>query len=366
MAIHNGKTIYQKSLGFLTYDSLEPVTDQTLYDLASLTKILATTLAVMKLYDDSLLFMSQTLGDFLPFLKKTDKGLLRIYDILTHQSGLDGWIPFYQKTLRNGQPDTSIYHTRADPDYPWRVAENLYLNKKYRFNIFGQIASSKLKKKEYRYSDLGFILFPIIIELLTNQPFDDYVADNFYRPLQLERLMFQPLKRFPKGNIAPTENDKEFRMQLLRGDVHDPAAAMLGGVSGHAGLFGNAESVARIMQFLLDHGEVNGKRLIQPETIDFFTKSHFKNNHRGLGFDKPPLDTAENNRAMAKSASAKSFGHTGFTGTFAWADPENKLVVVFLSNRVYPDAKTNLLARLGIRPAIHEVFYRYVASQSKK
>ncbi len=230
----------------------------------------------MKLYDDSLLFMSQTLGDFLPFLKKTDKGLLRIYDVLTHQSGLDGWIPFYLKTLTNGQPDTALYHSKTDPDFCLRVAEQLYLNKKYRYTIFSQIATSKLKKKEYRYSDLGFILLPTIIELLTNQPFDDYVSTSFYMPLALDRIGFQPLKKFAKAEIAPTENDKEYRKQLLRGDVHDPAAAMLGGVSGHAGLFGNAASVGRIMQMLLNKGELDGQRLLQAQTVDFFTKTHFK------------------------------------------------------------------------------------------
>lgn len=366
VAIHKGKVIYRKAFGQLTYEGNEKVTNQTIYDLASLTKMLATTLVTMKLYEDSLLYMSQTLGDFLPYLNKTDKGKLRIYDVLTHQSGLDGWIPFYQKTLIDGNLDLSIYHNASDPDHPYRVAENLYLSREYRYEIYAQIAGSKLKKKEYRYSDLGFIMLPLIAELLTNKAFDGYVYDNFYKPLKLDSICFQPLKKYPKSVIAPTENDQEFRKQLLQGDVHDPAAAMLGGISGHAGLFGTAGDVAQIMQMLLNKGTLNGTKIFEPGTVDYFTKTHFKDNRRGLGFDKPPLDPKESNRSMADSASAQSFGHTGFTGTFAWADPKNQLVVVFLSNRVYPDAKTNLLAKMGIRPIIHELFYQYVSQSGKK
>ena len=366
VALHKGNVIYKKAFGKLTYEGNEKVTNQTIYDLASLTKMLATTLVTMKLYEDSLLFMSQTLGDFLPYLNKTDKGKLRIYDVLTHQSGLDGWIPFYQKTLIDGNLDLSVYHNAPDPDHPYRVAENLYLSREYHYEIYSQIAGSKLKKKEYRYSDLGFIMLPLIAELLTNKAFDSYVYDNFYKPLKLDSISFQPLKKYPKSVIAPTENDQEFRKQLLQGDVHDPAAAMLGGISGHAGLFGTAGDVAQIMQMLLNKGTLNGIKIFEPGTVDYFTKTHFKDNRRGLGFDKPPLDPKEPNRSMADSASAQSFGHTGFTGTFAWADPKNQLVVVFLSNRVYPDAKTNLLAKMGIRPIIHELFYQYVTQSEKK
>lgn len=365
VALHQGKVIYNKAFGYLTYDNTEPVSTNTIYDLASLTKMLATTLVVMKLYEDSLLFLSETLGDYLPYLNRSDKGQLRLFDVLTHQSGLDGWIPFYLKTLRNNAPDTALYKPVPDAAHPYKVAENLYLDRKYRYIMMERIADSKLKKKEYRYSDLGFILLPTIIELITNKPFDELVYNTFYEPMQLNALLFQPLRKYPRSVIAPTENDQEFRKQLLRGDVHDPAAAMLGGISGHAGLFGTASDVSQIMQMLLNKGTINGQQFLKESTVDFFTKTHFKNNRRGIGFDKPPIDTTDTNRSMAMKASAKSFGHTGFTGTFAWADPENQLVVVFLSNRVYPDAKTNTLAKLGTRPMIHERFYSYVQSLSK-
>lgn len=366
VALHNGRCIYNRSFGFLTYDSTQPVTEATLYDLASLTKILATTPAVMRLYEDSSLFMSQTLGDFLPYLNKTDKGQLRIYDILAHQSGLDGWIPFYLKTIKNKNLDPSVYAKIADADHPYRIADSIYMHRNYRYAMFQQIGTSKLKVKEYRYSDMGFIILPLIVELLTNQPFEEYVYDNIYRPLALDSITYQPLKKFQRSRIAPTEDDQDFRKQLLQGDVHDPGAAMLGGIAGHAGLFGNAHQVALLMQMFLNKGSLNGVKIFEPQTLNYFTRTHFKNNRRGLGFDKPPLDPKETSRSMAKSASPESFGHTGFTGTFAWADPKNKLVVVFLSNRVYPNAKTNLLAKMNIRPQIHELFYQYVQHIQKK
>ncbi len=361
VALKDGKLIYRKSFGYLTYDSTEKVTDTTIYDLASLTKMLATTLVIMDLYEDTLLLMSHTLGDYLPYLNKTDKGQLRIYDVLTHQSGLDGWIPFYLKTIKENKPDPAVYSPLQDGAHPARVADDLYISQHFKLNIFRQIAASKLKKREYRYSDLGFILLPTIAELITFEPFERIVSDRFYEPLKCNSITYLPLTKFPARQIAPTENDREFRQQLLRGDVHDPAAAMLGGVSGHAGLFGTATDVAAIMQMLVNKGTYNGIKFFEPQTVEYFTKTHFKNNRRGLGFDKPPLDPRDPNRSVADAASPESFGHTGFTGTFAWADPKNKLVVVFLSNRVYPDAKTNLLAKKGIRPAIHELFYQYVS-----
>ncbi len=366
VAMKDGRVIYKKAFGYLTYDSVEKVTNQTIYDLASLTKILATTLTVMNLYEDTLLFMSETLGDYLPYLKKTDKGQLRIYDVLSHQSGLDGWVPFYLKTIDKTGPNPAIYSKTLDTDHPYRVAEGLYMHRYQRYKLFEQVATSKLKKKEYRYSDLGFILLPVISELITNVPFDSYVSETFYNPLHLDSITFQPLKKFPQKIIAPTENDQEFRKQLLQGDVHDPAAAMLGGISGHAGLFGTATDVAMIMQLLVNKGTLKGVKIFEAQTVEYFTRTHFKDNRRGLGFDKPPLDPKDPNRSMADAASAESFGHTGFTGTFAWADPKNKLVVVFLSNRVYPDTKVNLLAKMGIRPQIHELFYKYVNQNIKK
>lgn len=360
VAMKDGAVIFKKSYGHLTYDKLAPVTDTSLYDLASLTKILASTLAIMKFHDDGLLKLTDRLSDFFPWLRRTDKAEITLMEILTHQSGFDGWIPYYTKTISKAGFDTTIYQRIMSPDFPYRVAENLYLSRTYKRNIFDEIGSSRLKSKEYRYSDLGFYFMPDLALLLTNKEFDQWLETTFYKPLGLKSLGYRPLARFPKNAIAPTEFDRDFRQQLLQGDVHDQGAAMMGGVSGHAGLFGNAFEVAQIMQLFLNGGMWKDQQLLKPETVNYFSKTHFaaSNNRRGIGFDKPPLSKNEKTRAMAESASARSYGHTGFTGTFAWADPENGLVVVFLSNRVYPDTKTNQLAKLGTRPRIHEIFYQ--------
>lgn len=360
VAMKDGAVIFKKSYGHHTYDKLTPVTDTSLYDLASLTKILASTLAVMKFHDDGLLKLSDRLSDYFPWLRRTDKAGITLIEILTHQSGFDGWIPYYTKTISKAGFDTTIYQRVMSPDFPYRVAENLYLSRTYKRNLFDEIGSSRLKSKEYRYSDLGFYFIPDLALLLTNKEFDQWLESTFYKPMGLKNIGYRPLARFPKNAIAPTEFDRDFRQQLLQGDVHDQGAAMMGGVSGHAGLFGNAWEVAQLMQLFLNGGMWNDQQLLKPETVNYFSKAHFAatNNRRGIGFDKPPLSKNEKNRAMAESASARSYGHTGFTGTFAWADPENGLVVVFLSNRVYPDTKTNQLAKLGIRPRIHEIFYQ--------
>jgi beta-N-acetylhexosaminidase len=360
VALLDGHVVYNKAFGHLTYDNDNPVTDTTIYDLASLTKVLASTLAIMKLYEDSLISLEANLGSFFPYLKKTDKADIRLIDILTHQSGFDGWIAYYLKTLDKDGFDPKIYSTSMSPEFPLRVAKDLYINRTYKHMLFDEIASSKLKTKEYRYSDLGFYFVPDIVSLITNEEFDVYLKKQFYDPLGLKHLTFRPLFNFPEAQIAPTENDKDFRKQLLRGTVHDQGAALMGGISGHAGLFGNAMDVAKLLQMLVNKGSLNGIQFLKPETVSHFNTAHFANkkNRRGIGFDKPPLTKKENGWSMSDSASMQCFGHTGFTGTFAYADPANNLVVVFLSNRVYPDASVNLLAKLNIRTTIHSFFYQ--------
>ncbi len=360
VALHDGNLIYSKSFGHLTYEKTDPVTDTTIYDLASLTKVLGSTLAMMKLYEDSLVSLNANLGYFFPYMRKTDKADIKLIDILTHQSGFDGWIAYYLKTLNKDGFDPKIYSNSMSPEFPLRVAKDLYINRAYKHKLFDEIVKSKLKTKEYRYSDLGFYFIPEIVSLLTNEEFDIYLQRQFYRPLGLKYLAFRPLFHFPEAQIAPTENDIAFRKQLLRGTVHDQGAALMGGISGHAGLFGNAMDVAKIMQMLLNEGNINGVQYIKPETVKYFNTAHFadKKNRRGIGFDKPPLNKNDKGRSMADSASMQCFGHTGFTGTFAYADPANKLVLVFLSNRVFPEAKDNLLAKMNIRSKIHDLFYQ--------
>lgn len=368
VALKDGKTIYNKCFGYHTYDNAIPVKSTDVYDVASLTKILASTLAIMKLVDEEKISLDDNIGKYFPFLNQSDKGNIKFIDIFTHQSGFDSWIPYYQETLSSTGPMPEIYTETIDEKHPFRVAEKLYLSDSYYLKIFDRISESKLKSKEYRYSDLGYYFIPKLVEQTTNQQFENYIQDNFYNPLSLNHTFFRPLLKLPKEEIVPTEFDQIFRMQLLHGDVHDQGAALMGGVSGHAGLFSTAAEIAKIMQFYLDKGEIEGEKVISAETVKKFTSRPFanKNNRRGICFDKPPLDEKQKARTPSKLASDESFGHTGFTGTFAWADPKNNLIVVILTNRVHPDSKNNLLTKLSVRSNIHELFYKAVAEEEKK
>jgi beta-glucosidase-like glycosyl hydrolase/CubicO group peptidase (beta-lactamase class C family) len=358
IAIRNGEVFYQKNFGRLTYDAgSEKVTDQTVYDLASLTKILSTSLALMKLTEQKQFDYNQTLGYYLPEYKDSDKGDLSYKDILTHQSGLQAFLPLWLRTqdkAHNYKP--GFYSTTASETYPTQVAKNLYLVKGYTDSIYRQLVASKLEPRgKYLYSDMGYYFSKKIIENKTGQPLNTYVQETFYKPLNIG-LTYLPLTVYPLSQIAPTENDTKFRKQQLRGYVHDQGAAMLGGVAGHAGLFGNATDVAVVMQMLLNNGVYGGQTLLDAAVINHYTSSQFSDNRRGLCFDKPESDSKKDSPVVSECSLA-SYGHSGFTGTFAWADPENGLIFVFLSNRVYPNAEENKLAKLGIRGKIHKVLY---------
>ena len=358
-AAKDGKIIYQKAFGTPVYESLTPIKENDIFDLASLTKVLATTLAVMKLYDEGKINPDSTLGKYILELKKTDKGKLTIREVMTHQAGLVAWIPFYKEILNK----KTLFSTVETDSFSVHVAENFYLKNDYVNVVMQEIYNSPLqKKKKYKYSDLGFYLMKEIVENVTGKKIDAYVDENFYRPMLLSTTGFCPLKRFPLQRIIPTENDTIFRKQLIHGYVHDPGAAMLGGVSGHAGLFSDAYDVAVIMQMLLNKGIYKGNIYLKASTIDDFLKIQFQenDNRRAMGFDKPEPKTNGN---TAKSASAKSFGHSGFTGTFTWADPENNLLFVFLSNRVYPTADNDKLVKDNIRTNILQLFYDAVGGK---
>jgi beta-N-acetylhexosaminidase len=358
IAIKNGEVFYNKNFGRLTYEpNAEKVTDQTIYDLASLTKILSTSLALMKLSEQKQFDYNQTLGYYLPEYKDSNKGDLNYKDILTHQSGLPAFLPLWLRTQdKTSNYKPGFYKTAKTEDYPTQVAKNLYIVKGYSDTIYKQLVASKLETKgKYLYSDIGYYFSKKIIEQKTGQPLNTYVQETFYKPLNIG-LMYLPLDVYPVSIIAPTENDTKFRKQVLRGYVHDQGAALLGGVAGHAGLFGSASDVAVIMQLLLNNGTYAGQRLLDADVIRQYTSSQFLDNRRGLCFDKPEFDEKKDS-PVTKECSLQSYGHSGFTGTFAWADPENGLIFVFLSNRVYPDADENKLAKLGIRGKIHKVLY---------
>jgi len=354
----NGNVFYRKAFGATDYLLNRAVKENDLYDLASITKVAATTLAVMKLFDQGIINFDDPLSKTLKYLENSNKKKITIREVMTHQAGLAAWIPFYKKTMLNGYPDTTIYSKDFSEAFPFTVAESMYLRKDYRQIILDSIVSSPLsEKKVYRYSDLGFILMQQFVEQITGKSLDQYMEEQFYKPLGLHTLTFHPRNRFPLSRIIPTENDSVFRHQLIQGDVHDPAAAMLGGVAGHAGLFGTSNDMAVLMQMLLQDGSYGGVQFIKPETVALFTRRQYKDNRRGLGFDKPQLIPSEPGPAC-EEASANSFGHTGFTGTYIWADPDNELIIVFLSNRVNPDAEPNKLAQLGIRTQIQEALYK--------
>jgi len=354
-----GRIFYEKSFGHPRYQDTVAVTPHDLYDIASVTKVAATTLAVMKLYDEGKLALDDSLVKFLPVLKGSNKAGLRIRDIMAHQAGLQEWIPFYKSTLLNGMPDPSVYRPEPSDGFPVRVASNLYIGRSYADTILQRIIRSPLRPgHDYRYSDLGFYLLRMVVEHLSGQPFAKYLDASFYKPLGLSAIGFNPRDRFELSRIIPTEYDEEFRKQLVRGDVHDPGAAMLGGVSGHAGLFSDAYDLAVILQMLLQDGTYGGKQYLSPATVREFTRTQFpgKGNRRGAGFDKPLIHYAHGGPAC-QAASQLSFGHSGFTGTYIWADPANGLLYVFLSNRVCPDAGNQKLSEMNIRTDIHQAAY---------
>jgi len=363
LAAKDGKVFYNKAFGYHTYENKVPTLTSDIFDMASITKIEASTMAIMKLYDEGKLDLDKHLEDYLPYLKGSNKAHILIRDLLAHQAKLKAWIPFYVKTIKNGKVDTNIYHRVMSDKYPFRVADSLYIRRDYPDSIMQQIIKSPLnKKKEYLYSDMGFYLMMKIVEKITGQTFESFVQQNFYIPLGMGYTGFNPRKRFPLKSIVPTEYDSTWRHQLVHGDVNDQGAAMMGGTCGHAGLFSNAYNIATVMQMLLQKGSYAGTTFLKPATIAEFTRCQFpdNNNRRGLGFDKPPVNPKDPG-PCCKSASKESFGHSGFTGTFFWVDPVDNIIYIFLSNRVYPSAANKKLTEMGIRTNIQQVIYDAIA-----
>ncbi len=355
----DGKIAYQKAFGYFSNEDKKPVTVESVYDMASVTKICATTLAVMKLYEEGKLDLKKKLGDYLPSVKGSNKENLLIEKILLHQAGLVAYIPFYKETLdASGVPLKSLYTSAATDSFSIRVANNFYMRNDWRDTMYKKILQSPLGPADkYIYSDNDFIFLGKTVEAISGYTLDEYVRRIFYNPMSLSSIGFKPLLRMDTSRIVPTENEKQFRLQLLRGDVHDPGAAMFGGVAGHAGLFSDAYDLAAVMQMLLNGGTYNGKQYLQKETIDLFTAYHSNISRRGYGFDKPEKDNATRAEPYpALSASAQTFGHTGFTGTCVWADPASNLVFIFLSNRVNEPAQ-DLFLKMNVRPKIYEVIY---------
>jgi len=368
MAVHDGQIKYHKAFGNFEFDANSiPVTLESVYDLASVTKISATTVSVMKLYEEGKLELDKTLGDYLSYTQGSDKAGLKISEILLHQAGLNPFIRFYRETIDTvtGMPSPFFYSDKRDTLFTIPVARNVWLRRDWNDTMLLRIMQSELgPAPKYVYSDNDFILLGKIVQAVSGLPLDQYVQKTFYNPMGMASTNFKPWQHLGIERVVPTEDEKHFRRQLLRGYVHDEGASMFGGVSGHAGLFSNAFDLAMLYQMLLNGGEFNGERYLRPETVQLFTAYGSDISRRGLGFDKPEKDNATRKDPYPSTlASPETFGHTGFTGTCVWVDPQTKLVYVFLSNRVYNTRSNNLLGQLGIRGKIQDAIYNAIKKE---
>ncbi len=363
----DGKVVFQQSFGWLNYENKAPVNDETIYDLASLTKVSATLQSTMFMQEKGLIDLNKKVSVYLPELKDTNKKDITLIDLLTHQSGLFPFMPLWPLTVKDSVYLPEYYSRERNDNYPLQVAPNLFASNIIRDSVWTWIKNSKMLEKpartpfDYRYSDLGFMMLKQLAENKLNQPLDDFLHQNLYEPLGAHTTGFNPLDRFSTENIAPTEEDKIYRKSTVVGTVHDERAAMMGGVSGHAGLFSTANDLAKLGQMLANEGQYGGHVYFKPETIRLFTSKQFEKSRRGLGWDKPVQ--SDWNSPTSSFASSRTFGHTGFTGTCMWIDPEFNLVYIFLSNRVYPD-RNNKLLNANIRPRIQEVIYKSIFEYS--
>lgn len=358
LVARKGKVIYKKSFGRYRYFSGKTVTNNNIYDLASLTKILATLPTIMKMEENGQVGFETTLGEMIPDLADSNKKDLTLIKMLTHYARLKPWIPFYISTLDTlGNPGDEYYRKTPEGIYDVRVDENLYIRNDYKDSIYMKLKESELLSRlRYRYSDLPYFFMKQFIEETQNKSLDVITQEQLYKSLGANNTTFKPLEKFGKHSIAPSEVDTYFRHETIQGYVHDMAASMQGGVGGHAGLFSNANDVAKIMQMYLQKGYYGGRRYFNQTTIDKFNTCYFcsKNNRRGVGFDKPQLGDVG---PTCGCVSMTSFGHSGFTGTYTWADPEQEIVYVFLSNRTYPTMRNNKLINKGIRTEIQQLIY---------
>ncbi|HUH74947.1 MAG TPA: glycoside hydrolase family 3 N-terminal domain-containing protein [Chitinophagales bacterium] len=353
LVVYKDAVIYDKAFGHQTYKGI-PVQTTDLYDIASITKIAATAPILMHMGELGKFDVTKKLSDYLPELKGNKRNLV-IKDILAHQSGLPAWIPFYKKTLDDTkQPNSKIYSKDSSEQYGLKVAHNMYMDIHYMDTIYKDIEDAALQEARYRYSDLGYYFMKKIIEKQFNQTLDVVADSLIWKRLGGTRTMYNPLQHgVSLKEIAPTEEDKSFRMQKIHGYVHDQGAAMMGGVAGHAGLFSNANDLAKYFQMLLNKGFYGGVQFFQPQSVEKFTTKVGANNRRALAFDKPVMTGGEG--PTCDCVSAESFGHTGFTGTIAWADPKNEIIFIFLSNRTFPDAENRLLINQNIRPRLQQI-----------
>jgi CubicO group peptidase (beta-lactamase class C family) len=355
----DGKVIFNKAYGYHTYDNIIPDRITDIFDIASMTKISATTMEAMQLYDAGKLNLDSTLGTYMPITRNTNKKTLSVRELLEHQAGL---IPDIS-TFEVIKP--TDHNTDSSAMYPTKVNENYYVRKGYFEDVMlpAGLRSAVKTRGQYVYSDVGMIFMQQIVETLTATPLNTYVQQKIYSPLGMQTAGFLPLYRFPAYRIPPTEDDRKDRKTLIDGYVHDPTAALMGGVAGHAGVFAGANDVAILYQMMLNRGTYGGVQYIKPETVDLWTSKQSAVSRRGLGFDR--WDPIADRHYPSKLASDQAYGHTGFTGTCVWVDPKYNLVYIFLSNRVHPNVG-NKLGSLNIRPRIQDAVYEAIQKGLKR
>ena len=361
LVARKGKIIYNKAFGYHTQDKINKVSENDIYDLASLTKILATLPMVMKLVDDSTISLDTKISELLPEYFATNKENITVKEMLSHYARIKSWIPFYLETLDSlNLPDKKYYSKSISKDFEIQVANDLYVRNDMKDSIYLKIKESELYDRlRYKYSDLPFYILKEFLERHHNKQFKDLVQNELYQSIGANHTTFLPLEKFTLDRIPPTEIDQYFRMQKIHGFVHDQGAALLGGVSGHAGLFSNANDIAKIMQMYLWNGSYGNYQYIKSETIDLFNSCNFcdVDVRRGVGFDKPQLDDIG---PTCGCISMNSFGHSGFTGTFTWADPDEEIIYVFLSNRTYPSADNKSIIENNLRSDIQGLIYESI------
>ncbi len=362
LCARKGVVFFNKGYGHYTYNRKKMVDENSIFDVASITKTSTSLPCIMQLYDEGKIDLYKSLGEYLPELNTSDKGSIKIIDQLTHQAGLKPWIPFYTATLNaDFSFKKEYYDTAYSEKYPLKVAENLYAMKGMQDYMFQQNLITPLNStRRYKYSDLGFYFWMKIIEKFYGKPIDQVVEENFFSKLGSTTTMFNPLTQFPKERIIPTEDDTLFRKQMIQGYVHDQGAAMCGGVAGHAGLFSTANDLAKMYQMYLNNGTYGGERYFKESTVKEFTRCQFcaNGNRRGIGWDKP--DPNGDGGTACDCVSYASFGHAGFTGCLVWVDPQNEMVYIFFSNRIHPSAENKKLVNEGQRALVQQVFYEAI------
>jgi len=373
----DGKVIFQKAYGFHTYDNRVPAYLDDIYDLASVTKVAGALPAIMKMNEEGKYLLDEPFSTYWSdwrkkFLHPSDKNDITLRELLAHQSGLVPFIPFYRQSMRDKTVSDKWYRVVAGNSYNLEVAPGLFLNSKFKSKVFKAIRKSPLKTRgKYVYSDLSIILTPEVISKLSGMEFMEYLDQNFYRPLGATTITYLPSRKFSEDQIVPTEYDAIYRKRQVHGSVHDESAAVLGGIAGNAGLFASANDLAKLVQMYLRFGTYGGKQYLKKSTLEEFARVQFpqNNNRRGLGFDKPLIDNQKFDKSKAypcPGASPQSFGHSGFTGTFFWADPQDGLIYIFLSNRVYPTRDNNKISELNVRTEILQVMYDEIHTATEK